>query len=153
VLATRVGRIRWAFSHLALAVSGVAVVLISAGLMAGLVHGLRTGDVGGQAPPLIEAALVQLPAALVLAGLALALFGLAPHLTALSWGALVAFLLLAQLGPTLQLDQSVMNISPFTHVPERPGGELTVKPLLWLSGVAAALVLAGLIGFRSRDIG
>lgn len=153
LLATRVGRVQWAVSHLGLALLGTAVVLLAAGLAAGAVHGLRVGDVGGQVPRLLAAGLVQLPAAAVLAGVALALFGLAPHFTVGAWGALVAVLLVQQLGAILRWDQWVLDLSPFSHVPDLPGGELTAAPLLWLAAAAAALTAAGLLGFRRRDIG
>ena len=69
------------------------------------------------------------------------------------WAALVAFLLLGQLGPILELPQWAMDISPFTHTPKLPGGDLSALPLVSLTLVAAALVAAGLVGFRRRDIG
>lgn len=76
---------------------GPAIALATAGLAAGLAHGLRTGEVGLELPRVLAAALVQLPAAWALAGLALALFGLAPRVAAsASWSALATFLLLGE---------------------------------------------------------
>jgi ABC-2 type transport system permease protein len=69
------------------------------------------------------------------------------------WAALVTCLLIGQLGPVLQLDQWVLDLSPFTHVPQLPGAELTWTPLLWLTALALALTVAGLAGFRRRDVG
>jgi ABC-2 type transport system permease protein len=152
VLATRVRRTAWVTSHLTFAVVGPAVLLAVSGLTMGLVHGLRTGEPGVQIPRLIGAAMVQLPATWVLAGIALALFGLVPPLTTLVWGVLVAYLLIGQLGPVLQLDQWVLNLSPYTHVPPLPVADLTWAPLLWLIAVAAALVAVGILGVRRRDI-
>ncbi|NYI07861.1 ABC transporter permease [Allostreptomyces psammosilenae] len=153
LLATTVRRVPWAVSHLVFAVAGSAVLMLAAGLGAGLAHGVRTDDVPGQLGSLLVATLVQLPAVWVVAGVAVALFGLLPRLVVASWGALVLFLLLGQLGPTLQLDQAVINASPFTHVPGLPGGDLTAPPLLWLLLVASLLVMGGLAGFRRRDVG
>lgn len=153
LLATPVLRITWAVSHLTLALLGAGLLLLSAGLAAGLSHGLRIGDVGGEVPRLLGAALVQLPAVAVLAGIAVALFGLFPRFTTGAWAAVVAFLLVQQLGAILQLAQWVLDLSPFTHIPDLPGGELSATPLLWLLAVTAALTAAGLAGFRRRDIG
>jgi ABC-2 type transport system permease protein len=153
LLATRVGRIRWALSHLVFALLGTAALLAVAGAGAGLVYGLQIHDVGGQMPRLLAAALVQLPAAWMLGGLGVALFGLAPRLAGLTWAGLIACLLLLQLGALLGLSQWLVDVSPFAHVPKLPGTAFTTTPLLWLTGIAVALNAAGLVGFRTRDIG
>ncbi len=153
VLATAVARAPWALSHVGVAVGGAVALLAASGLGAGLTHGLRVGDVAGQVPSLVGAALVHLPAVMVLTGLALALFGLAPRMTAIAWAALALFLVLGQLGSLLQLEPWVMNVSPFTHVPALPGEELRAAPLAALVAVAGALGAAGLVGLRTRDVG
>jgi ABC-2 type transport system permease protein len=152
VLATGVGRVRWMASHLVMAASGVATLLVVAGLGAGLAHGARTGQVGHEVVRLVGSALVQLPAGLVLVGVTAALFGALPHQAAAAWGALVFFLLLGEVGPLLRLDQWVMDLSPFGHLPRVPGNPVTVLPLVVLTVVSAVLVVAGLWGFRRRDV-
>lgn len=152
VLATGVGRIRWALSHLAFATVGSLIMLVAAGVGAGLAYGSSVNDISTQLPNVLEAALVQWPATLVVAGIAVTLFGVAPRYVVGSWAALVVFLLLGQLGPVLQLPQWAMDISPFTHVPRLQLGE-TAEPLVWLSVVAIGLMAAGLTAFRRRDIG
>ena len=152
VLAAAVGRIRWAVSHLLLAVAGTAVILAAAGLSSGIADAARSGD-AGQVPRLLGAAMAQLPAAWLLAGIAIALFGFMPRLDAAAWAALMVFLLFGQLGPVLRLPQWLMDISPFTHVPKLPGAAFTLTPLIWLTVVAGLLIAAGLAGLRQRDIG
>jgi ABC-2 type transport system permease protein len=153
VLATPVGRVAWVGGHVLFATVGTAVVLAAAGSGAGLVHGVRVGDVGGQVVRLVGASLAHVPAVWVVAGLALALFALVPKLSSASWAVIVVFLVLGQLGPLLQLDQWAMDLSPFTHVPKVPGAEVTAGPLLWLALVAAVLMVVGFAGFRRRDVG
>jgi ABC-2 type transport system permease protein len=152
VLAAAVGRIRWAWSHLVFAVIGPVVLLLLVGLATGLVYGAHTGDMGQAVGQLLGSALAQVPAVWVLGGIAVALFGLMPRWSAAAWGALVAFLVLTELGSTLNLSHWVTDISPFSHVPKLPGGTFTATPLLWLALVAAALIAAGLAGLRRRDI-
>jgi magnesium-transporting ATPase (P-type) len=123
LLATAVGRLRWATSHLLFAVVGPAVTLAAAGLVAGLTYGLSTGDVGEGLPRVLASTVVQLPAVWVLAGIAAALFGLLPRLTFLSWATLVAFGLLNLFG-----DRSVFRINPFSN------------PFLLLAALAALVV-------------
>jgi ABC-2 type transport system permease protein len=33
-----------------------------------------------------------------------------------------------------------------------PGADFSVEPLIWLVAVAVVLVVAGLVGFRRRDV-
>ena len=152
LLATQVSRVRWAASHVVVAVAGTTLLLLTMGVFAGFAHGAASGDMSEFGRVLV-AALVQLPAAWVLTGITVLVFGFAPGLVLAGWGALVTFLLLGQLGPIFELPQWAMNISPFTHTPKLPGGELTAMPLVWLTLVAAATIAAGLAGFRRRDLG
>jgi ABC-2 type transport system permease protein len=45
-----------------------------------------------------------------------------------------------------------MNLSPFGHVPLLPAVGMRWTPVLVLGVVAAALVAAGLAGFRRRNL-
>jgi ABC-2 type transport system permease protein len=56
-----------------------------------------------------------------------ALFGLLLRFTSLSWAALGAFVLLGEL---LQVDQWMLDLSPFTHIPKLPGGEISAEPAM-----------------------
>lgn len=152
LLATALGRYRWLGAHAAVAVLGALVLLLVLGVTAGLTYGLVVGDMsrfGG----IVAAALVQLPATLVVAGLTIALFGVLPRWSvALSWGALAAFLLLGQVGRLLDLPSAVLDLSPFTHVPAVPAVAAAAAPLLTLLAVAAALGVLGGVMFRRRDL-
>jgi ABC-2 type transport system permease protein len=153
LLATPVRRLSWVFSHLAIAVLGSALLLAVAGLTGGLVYGAAVHDVGGQTGRLLGAALVQFPATLVLAGLGVALFGLLPRFAALAWAGLIACFVALELGEILNLSQVILDISPFAHLPKLPGSSVEAAPLLWLTAVAVVLGVAGLVGFRRRDVG
>jgi ABC-2 type transport system permease protein len=152
VLATAVGRLLWAGSHLIFSALGSAAALVAAGLTCGLAYGLGAGDLGHQLPRVVAAAVVQLPAVWVLAAIAVALIGLAPRLAGVAWGALAACVLVGLVGAALRLDQWLMDLSPFSHVPKLPGQAASATPLVALVGVAAVLAAAGLAGLRRRDI-
>ena len=154
VLATATGRIRWALSHIAVAVAGSTLLLAVAGVATGLGYGLRIGSAGAQAATMTGAALAQLPPVLVLAGVAIAVFGLWPRACVPSaWTALGLAAAINLFGPALQLSHWVLDVSPFTHAPRLPGGSVSTAPLLWLCGLALAGAVAGLVGLRRRDIG
>ncbi|HZD73174.1 MAG TPA: ABC transporter permease [Actinomycetota bacterium] len=152
LLATPVGRLRWAASHLLFGLLGPTAALVASGLAEGFVYGLVSGDVGRDVPRVLAGAMVQLPAVLVLAGIAMALFGLLPRFASLSWAALAVFGFLVLLGPLLQLSQWVLDAAPFNHIPKVPGAEVSATPLAWLLAGTTMLVAAGLVGFRRRDL-
>lgn len=152
VLATGVGRIQWAASHLFFSLLGPVVVLAVSGLCVGVTHGLNSSDLGGQVPRVLGGAMVQVPAVWLLAGIAVALFGLLPRAAALAWAAVALFFILGQFGAALNLSQSAMDVSPFTHIPKIPGGDMSVAPLIWLLALTALLGIAGILGLRRRDI-
>jgi ABC-2 type transport system permease protein len=152
ILATRTTRLRWAGSHVVVALAGTTVLMAVVGLSAGFAHGAASGNMAELGRVLV-AALAQLPAVWVLTGITVAVFGLAPGLIMAGWGALVLFVVLGQLGSVLGLPEWMMDISPFSHSPQLPGGEVSATPLILLTAVAAVLVVAGLSAFRRRDIG
>jgi ABC-2 type transport system permease protein len=146
VLATAVGRVRWAAGHLFFSLLGSALVLAAAGLATGLTYGGNSGHVARELTRLLGAALAQLPAVWVLAALTIALVGILPRL------ATAAFLLLALVGTAMQWNERVLGLSPFAHVPKVPGGAFSANPLIWLTLVAVAVTAAGLVALRRRDI-
>lgn len=152
VLATCVGRVRLALSHVVFALVGTGVVLAAGGLGAGLTHGVRVDDVGGYAVRMLGATLVQLPATWVVAGLAAALYGLLPRYSAAAWAVAGAFIGITLFGPVFDLAPTVLNASPFGHVPRLPGTEFDALPLLWLALIAAVSLGVGLLAFRRRDV-
>ncbi|MER7441293.1 ABC transporter permease [Micromonospora avicenniae] len=153
VLATGVSRSRWLGTQVGAAVLGATALLLFGGITTGLGYGLVDGDPVGKALALGGAAALRLPALLVVAGVVTALFGLLPRWSVvLSWAALMAFLLLGQLGAVLELPQAALDLSPYTHVPSVPAVDPTALPLLVLAAVAAALLATGVAAFRHRDV-
>ncbi|MDQ0377838.1 ABC transporter permease [Amycolatopsis thermophila] len=153
LLATGVRRLSWAGSHLAFSLLGATLLLVVAGLFAGLLHGLRVDDVAGQLPAVLGATVAQVPAVWVVVGIAVVVFGFAPKLSTVAWAVAALFLMLSLFGPVVQAPQVLLDLSPFTHVPKLPSAEFTVTPFAWLLGIAVVTLAAGLTGFRRRDIG
>ena len=154
MLTTVTGRIRWGLSHLSVAVAGSCLLLVVAGLSAGLGYGLLTGSVRTEVPSLLGAAIVKLPAATVLVGLAMAVVGLLPwESVAVAWTALALTGVITVFGTALQWPAWLTDVSPFSETPKLPGGTLSARPLLWLCGIATVLGVVGLVGLRRRDIG
>ncbi|MBT2399418.1 ABC transporter permease [Streptomyces sp. ISL-100] len=145
VLANAVGRLRWAADHLAIAFGGAALIMLVAGL------GLAAGH-GRELVPTLAASLAQLPAIWLLGGLAVLLYGALPRAAVAAWAVAGLALALGWIGPALELPRSVMNLSPFSHLPKLPGTEMEWTPRLLMTLGAVALVGAGLAGLRRRDM-
>jgi len=152
VLAGAVGRIRWAASHILVAIAGSAVAILAAGLVAGLSYGIASGDVGGRLPAVLTVAALQLPAIWMLVAVTVALFGLVPRFTPVAWGVLVAFIALYLLGSLAGLPHWLINVQPFTHAQRTPGQPFDATPVIWLLLIDAILLSVGLLAFQRRDL-
>ena len=152
VLAGAVGRIRWAASHILVAIAGSAVAILAAGLVAGFSYGIASGDLGGRLPAVLTVAALQLPAIWMLAAVTVALFGLVPRFTPVAWGVLVAFIALYLLGSLAGLPHWLINLQPFTHAQRTPGQPFDATPVIWLLLIDAVLLVIGLLAFRRRDL-
>jgi ABC-2 type transport system permease protein len=151
LLATSVSRTRWVLSHTVVALSGNTLLLVVAGLAAGVGYGVHGGD-SGAVGRVLAGALVQIPGTWVLTGLVVLAFGFAPRLAVAGWAALAAFVVLGELGPLLKLNHWVMDVSPYTHIPKLPGSPFHLLPVVTLIVLSVALIVAGLVGFRRRDV-
>lgn len=151
VLVTPVSRARWALSHLVIAAAGPAVVLAALGTATGLGYGLSAGDLG-RLPRVLGGALVYLPAVWVMTGIAAALVGLLPRLAMAGWGVWTVFILLDVFGMLGQVDETLLNVIPFVHVPWVVLGQMSTAPLAGLAAVAAVLTALGVVGLRRRDL-
>ncbi|AEV81517.1 antibiotic transport system permease protein [Actinoplanes sp. SE50/110] len=144
ILGTRASRVGWAAGHLLFVLLGPVVALAVEGLLAGLAFGEP-----GRVP---AASLAQAPAVWVLGAIAVLLVGALPRHSAAAWGSVAICLLVLLVGGLLGMPQWVLDISPFTHVPQLPAAGFTVVPEIVLILIAALLSGAGLTALRRRDI-
>jgi ABC-2 type transport system permease protein len=156
VLSTAVGRVRWAASHLVFVVLGPVAVMAASGITLGLAHGNNTGELALQLSRSLAGALIQVPAVWVIAGVTVFAYGVVPRFTsAIGWTAFLFISVFGEvLGPILGIDYAVANQAvPFHHLPRiLSGGELTVTPLLVLTGLSAILGTTGVLVLRRRDL-
>jgi ABC-2 type transport system permease protein len=152
LLANPVTRIRWAASHIAVAMLGVALILVTAGAAIGLAHGLSVNAVPAEIARLVGASAAQIPAAWVMSAVVVFLFGWSPRWVVAAWGLLVGCILLGEFGSLWRLPPWLLDVSPFAHSPKLPGGSWAAGNLLVLLAAAAALAVAGLARWRTRDL-
>ncbi len=151
VLGGTVGRIRWLAAQLVVVLGGLLVITVASAVVFGATTAWSTGN-SGYVGSLLRAGLAYLPAVLVVAGLAVALVGLVPRGYVIAWGAFGVVAFIAFLGEGLQMPQWMLDISPTTHVGTPPQGDVETTALVVLALVAAALVVAGAVGFRRRFV-
>jgi ABC-2 type transport system permease protein len=140
-------------SHVLVAGLGSLVLLVGFAVAMALTAGAVVGGTSGLFRDLTGAALVQLPAVLVIIAAVLAVFALLPRqAVAVSWLLLAASVLCSPVfGSSLRLPQWTMDISPFTHQ-KAPAQEISVVAVVVLVAVAVVLGTAGLAAFRRRDL-
>lgn len=149
-LATPTRRRLWFLSDAATAVAGVAAAVVALGLGLGLAYDAVT-DGDGTVGDVLAAALHQLPAALLLVGLSYLLYGLLPRIQPVIWVLFGFCAVVSLLAGALQLEDEVIDLSPFSHMPDLVNDEVGAASIVVL-GAALVAVLVGAAGMERRDV-
>jgi ABC-2 type transport system permease protein len=154
VLGTAVSRLRWLGAYAVNALGGATLLILVFALAAGITGGQVLGGTASLLRELVGAALIQLPAIGVLGAMVVALVMMLPRWSVgLSW-ALVVFTVFAgpMFGPSLGLPTWLLDLSPFTHVPNAPAVAVSIEPVLGLGLTFVLLSAAGVILLRRRNL-
>jgi len=118
-----------------------------------LTAGIVLGNTFGLLRDLTGAALAQLPGVLVIAAVVVVLFAMLPRwASTVSWLLLGASVLISpSFGRSLGLPQWALDMSPFAYQ-KAPALEIDSVAIMGLLAVSVALVAAGLVVFRRRDL-
>jgi ABC-2 type transport system permease protein len=73
--------------------------------------------------------------------------------TATSWALLALGVMLGIFGGMLGLDQSLRDLSPFTHTPVPHGDATDWSGAWWMLAIAAAAAALAIAGMRRREVG
>ncbi|MFT3899176.1 MAG: ABC transporter permease [Gordonia sp. (in: high G+C Gram-positive bacteria)] len=153
LLATPVSRSRYIVAQLVLIAVGITVLLLVAGLLAGLGAGAVTGEWATMLSGAVRGAAVQIPAALVLGMAVAAVYGAVPRLTVgAGWTLVVGAFLLGPMGELFGLPSWVRSLSPFTHLPTVPSAPMSWPPVVILLALAALLAAVAWWRFTRRPI-
>jgi ABC-2 type transport system permease protein len=150
LLAGSLRRTTYLASVALIALLGVAIALLVAGAALGLVAAAKDDSIS--AADVVWQSLVTIPAVWTLVGLALAAVGAAPRIRLIAWLGVVATFGLTILGPTFNLPEWALDISPLHHVPNVTAPSPDWAALGWLAGFAVAFLAIGFVGFRRRDV-
>jgi ABC-2 type transport system permease protein len=154
VLGTAVSRLRWLGAYAVNALGGAVLLILVFALAVGITGGQVLGGTASLLRDLVAAALVQLPAIGVLGATVVAFVMLLPRWSVgLSW-ALVVFSVFVgpMFGPSLGLPTWLLDLSPFTHVPNAPAVAVSTEPVIGLGLAFVLLAAAGILLLRRRDL-
>lgn len=152
LLATKLSRLKWIVWHLTVVVCGSFLLL----LVAGLVLAITTNLSSDLTVSLLEyclAGLSYLPVALFFMAIYVLIFGLLPRLSGtITWiyFGFVAFML--WLGPILQVDQRVMDLSIMEHFASVPLEAANLQVILIVSLLSILLMIVGVFSWTRRDL-
>jgi ABC-2 type transport system permease protein len=154
VLGTAVSRARWLGAYAINAVAGSLLLLMVFAVSMALTGGQVLGDTSSLLRDLVGAALVQLPAIGVLGAAVVAVVTFLPRWSVgLSWALVVITIFVGPMfGPSLGLPAWLMDLSPFSHVPNAPAVAIDVTPLLGLSLALVLLAAVGTLSFQRRNL-
>ena len=153
LLSTPVGRVRWLAGYLVLGAAAVVLVigLAGAGAWATLTG---TGDESMPADALWQTVVAQLPAALIYLAVPALVFVLWPAVTiAAGWLLLGLGVFFGIFGGMLGIDQSLRDLSPFTHTPVPHGDATDWSGAWWMLGISLIAVALSVVVMRRREVG
>lgn len=127
------------------------MAMLVAGSVVGLVAASVTDSIS--AFDVASQAVVTVPAVWALVALALATVGARPATRIVGWLGVVVTFGLTILGPTLDLPERALDLSPLRHVPAVVLPDPDWSGLGWVSLVTLLFLGVAFAGFRRRDIG
>lgn len=154
VLGAAVSRVGWLRGYAVNALAGSVVLLLIFAVAMSITGGQALGGTGALLGDLITAALVQLPAIGVLGAAVVTVIMLVPRWSpGLSWALVVGAIFVGPMfGPSLGLPGWLLDLSPFTHVPNAPAVTPTIGPIAALSVTCGLLATAAILSMRRRNL-
>lgn len=150
VVATAVSRPRYYAAQVLVALAVPAAYLVLAGLLVATLA--SRADLGVTFGDVLRQAVATVPATWTVVAVSVAVVGARPVVALASWVGVLASFALTLLGPTFGLDDWVLGISPFWHVPDVTAASVDLTGLGWITLVTLGLVAVGVVGFRRRDL-
>ncbi|WP_152191886.1 ABC transporter permease [Georgenia satyanarayanai] len=152
VLAAAVHRTRFAASHAGLALAVPTVLLVTSGAVMAVPQA-RADGAWEVVQDVVAGAAVLVPGVWLVVGLGVLVHGWLPRLGGLPWLVVAWSLLVTWIGALLELPDWLIELTPFSRLPQLPVETMDWGPVLVTTAVAAALVAVGLTGYRRRDVG
>jgi len=150
LIATSVARSRYLSANVLVAVGGPTLYVLVAGAVVGwLASGSGLGVTFDDA---FWQAAATVPAVWTVIAVSVAVVGARPALSLAAWLGVLASFALTLLGPTFGLDDWVLGISPFWHLPRTQATSPDYTGLAWITLFTLGFLVLGFAGFRRRDL-
>ncbi|WP_258933509.1 hypothetical protein [Nesterenkonia pannonica] len=147
-------RSAWLGAHVAVLLTGLLLILALVGVAMGISAFASLEEDGGRHfGQILVGSLAQAPAVLAVIGIVIALFGWAPRFAVPAGWVVVGFAgFMSTFGGLLELPEFVESLNLFGHLAEYPVEEIAWPPVLWLTGIGAAGIAVGFLGWNRREI-
>ncbi|BDZ63761.1 ABC transporter permease [Agromyces mangrovi Wang et al. 2018] len=150
IIATATARPRYYASNVLIALGAPAVYMLVAGTLMAALAG--AADIGVTFGDVFVQAAATVPAVWTVVALSVAVVGARPHVSLAAWAGVLVSFALTILGPTFNLWDWVLAISPYWHVPNVTSADADWWGLVWISLVTLFFLAVGFAGFRRRDL-
>lgn len=150
IAAGAVSRRRYFASTAALAFLQSTCYVLIAGLL--IAAAVDRADLGVSFEDVAAQAVVTIPAVWAVIAFAIAVIGARPIVPFAAWIGVVISFALTILGPTLNLWDWILGISPFWHGPHVTDDPVDWTGLAWVTLATAIFTVIGFAGFRRRDL-
>lgn len=151
VLATATSRLRYAGSHLGLALLVPSLAFLLVGAAMPVSQAQRSGDWAPVGQYLGTAAAL-LPGLLLVVGITMVLIGWAPRLTWLVWLVVGWTMFATWFAVMFDLPQWLLKLQPWGHLSQPPRDTMDWMPFTVELALAVVLLVVGLVGYRRRGI-
>lgn len=151
LLACSTSRVSFLLSHLVYGLVFCSVLLALVGGLVALPQ-LSEQDSFALVTDFTTGGLVLLPGLWLIVGFGCFLLGWAPRFFALTWTLVAWSLFCSWFASLLNVPEWLTKLEPFGYLPRLPIDEMSWTPVLVELCIAVALVIAGFVGYRQRDM-
>jgi ABC-2 type transport system permease protein len=154
VLGTAVSRLHWLGAYAVNALAGATLLILVYASAMSITGGQVLGGTASLLRDLVGAALVQVPAIAVLGATVLTVVMVLPRWSVgVSWVLVVFSIFVGPMfGPSMGLPTWLLDLSPFTHVPNAPAVAISYGPVLGLGLACVFVATAGVLVLRRRNL-
>jgi ABC-2 type transport system permease protein len=150
LMATATGRTRYFLSNLLVACFATATLMIVAGTI--IAFTASRADIGIDFADTVWQAVATVPAIWAVVSVSIAVVGARPRVSMAAWAGVAASFILTLLGPSFDLPDWALDVSPFRHVPNFASSDVGFLGLTIVAVIAGGLMAVGAAGFRRRDL-